>query len=90
MQIEFPGKTRIDAITLDARPSNGDYPRGYKVEVSDDGKRWSKSVAQGKGKTPLLELKFDPVEGKFLRITQTGAHKLFWSIHEATLMGKAL
>lgn len=90
VQIEFPGKTRLNAITLDAGTSTGDYPRGYQVQVSDDGKKWSKPVVKGKAKKPLLELTFDPVEAKFLRITQTGQHSLFWSFHELTLMGKTL
>lgn len=90
VQIEFPGPTKLNAITLDAGGSDGDYPRAYKVEVSEDGKTWSKPVAQGKGKNSLTEIKFPAVEAKFLRVTQTGSHQLYWSIHEMTIMGKAL
>lgn len=36
----------------------------------------------------LLEISFPPVEAKFLRITQTGKDRLFWSIHEMRIMGK--
>ncbi|MDA0767104.1 MAG: discoidin domain-containing protein [Verrucomicrobia bacterium] len=89
VQIEFPGKVRLNAVTLDARGSASDYPRGYKVEVSDDGKKWSKPVAEGNGKGALQEIKFAPVEGKFLRITQTGnGGRFYWSIHELTVLGK--
>jgi hypothetical protein len=60
------------------------------VEVSDDGKSWGKPVAKGKGKSALLEIAFPPVEAKFLRITQTGKDRLYWSIHEMRIMGKKL
>jgi mono/diheme cytochrome c family protein len=88
VQVELPAKTRLGGVVLDAGSSTGDFPRGYTVQVSDDGKSWSKPVAQGQGKTALLEIRFAPVEAKFLRITQTGSHKLYWSIHEMRLMGK--
>ncbi|MDA7930009.1 discoidin domain-containing protein, partial [Akkermansiaceae bacterium] len=90
IQIEFPKNSQISGVTLDARGSDGDYPRNYEVEVSVDGKKWSKPVAQGKGKDPLTKIKFKPTEAKFIRITQTGKHSLFWSIHELSINGKEL
>ena len=90
VEVELPGKTRLSGVTLDARGSNGDYPRGYSVEVSDDGTNWGKPVAQGNGKSPLMEISFPPIEAKFLRVTQTGNDPLYWSIHEMRIMGKKL
>lgn len=90
VQVEFPKNSQISGVTLDARGSDGDYPRNYEVEVSVDGKKWSKPVAQGKGKDPLTKIKFKPTEAKFVRITQTGKHSLFWSIHELSINGKEL
>ena len=88
VQVEFPKLSKITTITLDTRSSDGDYPRGYEVQVSKDGKKWSKPVAKGKGTTPLTQIKIDPTEAKFMRITQTGKHRLFWSIHELSINGK--
>lgn len=88
VQVELPVKTKLSGVVLDAGSSTNDFPRGYTVQVSDDGKSWSKPIAQGQGKTALLEIKFPPVEARFLRITQTGSHRLYWSIHEMRLMGK--
>lgn len=88
VQVGFPQKTLLGGVTLDAGGSKGDYPRGYTVQVSDDGKSWGKPVATGKGQSALLEISFPPVEAKFLRITQTGNDRLFWSIHEMGIMGK--
>lgn len=90
VQVEFPKLSKITTITLDAKSSTGDYPRGYEVQVSKDGKKWSKPVAKGKGNKPLTQIKFDPTEAKFVRITQTGKHSLFWSIHDLAINGKEL
>ncbi|MFC7337861.1 discoidin domain-containing protein [Haloferula chungangensis] len=89
VQIEFPKTTRISGITLDTTQSKGDFPRGYQIQISDNGKTWSDPIAEGAGSADL-EISFVPVEARFLRITQTGNDRLYWSIHEMTLLGKAL
>ncbi|HLX60610.1 MAG TPA: discoidin domain-containing protein, partial [Planctomycetota bacterium] len=87
-QIELPKETEVAGIVLNAASSGGDYPRGYKVEVSMDGKNWgAKPVADGKGNNALTEISFAPVKTKFIKITQTGSVTgLFWSIHELQLL----
>ena len=47
------------------------YPRGYRVEVSLDGKAWGKPVAEGKARGAHTNITFAPVRAKFVRITQT-------------------
>jgi mono/diheme cytochrome c family protein len=47
------------------------YPRGYSVQVSLDGKAWSKPVAEGKGEGSHTTIAFAPARAKFIRITQT-------------------
>ncbi len=49
------------------------YPRGYSVQVSMDGTKWSKPVAIGKGSGPHTTITFAPTSAKFVRITQTDA-----------------
>lgn len=89
-EIELPQETTITGLELDAAKSAGDYPRGYKVEVSADGQSWGKPVAQGKGNGALTEILFTPVKAKFIRITQTGSvNGLFWSIHELEVLKPA-
>jgi mono/diheme cytochrome c family protein len=47
-------------------------PRGYKVDVSMDGTKWSsKPVAVGKANAATTSITFTPVRAKFVRITQT-------------------
>ena len=47
------------------------FPRGYKVEVSLDGKAWGKPVAEGKARGAHTNITFTPARAKFVRITQT-------------------
>lgn len=87
VQVELPGKALLSGVALDAAESKGDYPRGYTVQVSDDGRKW-KEVAKGKGRSPLLGISFPPISGQYLRVTQTGNDRLYWSIHEMRIIGK--
>jgi mono/diheme cytochrome c family protein len=86
-QIELPEVTTISGLLLDAASSIRDYPRGFKVVVSNDGENWSKPIATGRGNARTTEIIFPPVKAKFIRITQTGSAKgLFWSIHELQVL----
>lgn len=90
VQIELPAATNVSGIYLDCATSPNDYPRKYKVELSDDGKTWGKSVASGRGNARTTEITFKPTVTKFIRITQTGEIKTkWWSIHDLQLMQPA-
>ena len=89
VQIQFPRTTQVNGLILDTASSNRDYPRGYTVTVSDNGKDWGQPIAAGQGE-PLLEITFPPVETKYIRVNQTGTNKFFWSIHEMKVIGKEL
>jgi len=57
-----------------AAPAGPTYasPRGYKVEVSMDGLKWTaKPVATGKSAAATTTVTFAPVRTMFVRITQT-------------------
>jgi hypothetical protein len=56
-----------------AAPPVVPYPRGYRVEVSQDGANWGKAVAEGKGSGAHTSITFAPVRAKFVRVTQTDA-----------------
>ncbi|PHS16937.1 MAG: protein containing Coagulation factor 5/8 type [Blastopirellula sp.] len=87
--IEMPEPTRVLSLTLDTRGSNDDYPRGYLVHISMDGKNWGDPVAQGKGSQPVEVIELNSTEpSKHIRITQTGySPNKYWSIHELALKG---
>jgi hypothetical protein len=70
-QAQPPAETPAPVIEQPPAP----YPRGHKVEVSMDGKAWS-TVAEGPGPAtrpagPTTIIRFDPVQAKFVKITQT-------------------
>ena len=48
----------------------GGFPRGYKLEVSQDGASWT-AAAEGAGNGPTTVSTFPPVPAKFVRITLT-------------------
>jgi hypothetical protein len=48
------------------------YPRGYQVQVSNDGSAW-RTVAQGAGTGDNTHIVFEPVQAKFMRLTQTAS-----------------
>ncbi|NQZ58825.1 MAG: discoidin domain-containing protein, partial [Lentisphaeraceae bacterium] len=90
LQIELPQAKELHGLVLNADVSAADYPRGYKVQLSKDGKKWSKPVAQGEGNGSLTSITFQKAaKAKFVRITLTKADKFhFWSIHDLYLIGK--
>ncbi len=86
-QIELPADRKLSGVRLDAGKSANDFPRGYKVELSEDGKAWSKPVAEGKGSGAVTDITWNPAQARFVRITQTGAVQgKFWSISEFELL----
>jgi mono/diheme cytochrome c family protein len=83
MTVEFPQETQVAGIRLDAGHSAGDFPRGYKIEISKDGVQWEKPVAEGKGSGALTEVFFSQAKAKSIRITLTAQSEgSYWSVHE--------
>jgi mono/diheme cytochrome c family protein len=63
------------------------YPRAYTVQVSTDGRKWSKPVAEGRGDGAHTTVTFAPTRAQFVRITQTDniADAPPWSIRNLRL-----
>jgi mono/diheme cytochrome c family protein len=88
--IALPQPVALTEVQFDSAQSFGrgaatpvvGYPRGYSVQVSQDGKTWSKPVATGKGQSRHTTIAFAPTRAKFVRITQTdtAAGAPEWSI----------
>jgi len=58
------------------------FPRAYSVQVSMDGKLWSKPLAEGRGTGSRTTITFPATRARFVRITQTDniAGAPAWSI----------
>jgi hypothetical protein len=93
LEIEWRETSAVAALQLDISGTPLDYPRGYRVESSEDGNRWD-SVAQAQEFHPpildflepndfVLSFEWQPHRARFLRLVQTGessAHP--WSVAE--------
>jgi len=93
--VELPQSAMVTEVQFESNVSGGGrgrggapqapvigFPRGYSVQVSTDGKTWSKPVAEGKGDGVRTTIAFAPVRATFVRITQTDtvADAPAWSI----------
>lgn len=88
MQIELPEVKQIHNITLDAGKSRNDYPKGYILELSADGKNWQE-LKKADGKNALTEINIKPTTAKFIKITMTKKKPgLYWSIHNMDIFAK--
>ena len=86
-QIELNQETAIAGVILDTAKSKDDYPRGYELTVSKDGKQWRPVTRKTDNKGGITEIHFGPTPAKFIRITQLGSAKgNFWSIHELSIL----
>jgi fibronectin type 3 domain-containing protein len=88
-QVDMGGGTppTFTNVVLDAGSSTGDYPRGYQVNVSNDGTNWGSPVASGAGSSAVTSISFSARTARYIRITQTGSNGLWWSIHELNIYG---
>jgi len=75
----------VKGLTLDA--GNGtDYPRGYQVFLSADGRKWGSHVAEGKPKANPVKITLAaPKRARYVRILQTAADRNRWGIGELTI-----
>lgn len=85
-QVELPAEEMIAGLALDCQAASADYPRKYHVELSSDGKDWTK-VSEGEGKGALIEIVFSsPARARFVRITQDSTTSTNdWAIYELVL-----
>lgn len=86
LQVELPEVTNVAGLILDAAGSRNDYPRGCEVRLSTDGKIWSEPIQKSEEKSARTLVEFPEQEAKFIRITQTGANRLFWSVHDLQVL----
>jgi mono/diheme cytochrome c family protein len=88
VQIELPAVTEIAGLSLDTGKSRNDWPRGWKIELSQNGTEWDKPILEGKSETSVTEFTFPKAaKAKFIRVTDTGSVKgLYWSIHELDVL----
>jgi mono/diheme cytochrome c family protein len=78
-QLELPKAGMVTEVQFDSpvlpgredRVPTSTAPRGYRVDVSTDGRTWTGPVAAGRGGGRTTTIAFAPVEARFVRLTQT-------------------
>ncbi len=87
----------INAISIDAKTSAGDYPHAYLVFVSLDGVNWGESIAsgddnsQGSGSylrdNQVINISFPTQLARYIRVVDTGSAGNWWSLYEFNVYG---
>ena len=91
--VDFGEEVTFGNIVIWLHTHPHDYPRGYRVEVSDDGEAWRTIARAQEVHVPItrfiealehpFEITFPEIRARHLRIVQTGSHPVYvWSIHE--------
>jgi hypothetical protein len=92
VEVELPGMAEVSAVYIEnVHTQNNGRAVPFKVEVSEDAKRW-KQVAQADKSQDEWKLTFAPVKGRFVRVTWTGGEgkKTFLHFRKVTVHGKKL
>ncbi|MFY9573526.1 MAG: discoidin domain-containing protein [Blastocatellia bacterium] len=86
--VDLGGSYTVARVVQIHEPDDRDFPGRYRIEVSDDSRRWV-PVWQGEGQRGRSVASFNPVRARFLRITATANHDLqhFWSIYKLKIRG---
>lgn len=79
----------FDKIVLVSSWAPYDFPRGYRVLVSDDGQDWGSPIASGTGTESLTKINFQPQTKRFIKLQQTDSDDYYWwSIFELDVYRK--
>ncbi|MBB3127046.1 beta-glucanase (GH16 family) [Paenibacillus rhizosphaerae] len=87
-QLDLGKSQTFNRIVLDDGLTNGDYPRGYQVYVSEDGSNWGDPVASGQGSqnNGTAILLSGEQTARYVKIVQIGnAGGTWWGIYDIKL-----
>ena len=82
----------FDQITVDAGTMTGNFPRNYRVEISNNATTWTQIVAPTANSAVLLTINVQPQTARHIKISLTAANPTGspWSIQELNVAGQAL
>jgi F5/8 type C domain len=85
-QIDLGALRPFNRIVIDAALNPEDYPRAFRMLVSDDGLYWRSPIFSGQGFRSLTDVYFVTQAARYVRIELTGASlDRWWSIHDIAL-----
>ncbi|RPK27968.1 discoidin domain-containing protein [Paenibacillus xylanexedens] len=80
--IDLGQKSSFDAIEFDPGHAKEDYPRQYRIYVSDDGEHWGTSITGGEGTPGRMSITFPEQQARYVKVVQIGNSDQWWSISE--------
>lgn len=89
--LDMKGIISFNKIILDSGVKINDYPRGYEIYVSKDGKDFGNVIASGVGTegTTIIDLSLQ--NARFIKIVQTGkTESTYWSIFDLCVFNTTL
>lgn len=87
-QVDMGQTQTFNRVLLDAGSTwAGDYPRGYQLQVSNDGSTWT-TVTSGNGSGQAVLIQFPVQVARYVKIIQTGSAGNWWSIAEMNVYGE--
>jgi glucosylceramidase len=84
LQVDLGRRVAFRRVVLDSGGNLGDYARGWRLSVSDDGTRW-RTLAAGAGTGQLTVVDVPRTRARFLRVTATAGAGNWWSIADVRL-----
>ena len=83
-QVDMGSQQTFAAIRLDTTTTPTEFPRSFRVQVSNDNTSWGTvpNVATGTSTNAVTTIPFVPQSARFVRITLTNSDAAFWSIYE--------
>jgi hypothetical protein len=88
VQADLGGSYTVSRVVQVHEPERADFPGRYRIEVSQDGKRWQ-TVFEGEGERNRSGASFTPVRARYVRITAVANRDLQhpWSIYKLKIRG---
>jgi glucosylceramidase len=84
LQIDLGARKVFRRVAIDSGGHEGDYARGWRLEVSNDASTW-RTVATGRSTGPLTNLDLPRTRARHLRVTATAATGNWWSVADVRL-----
>ncbi len=84
--IDLGDKGKVTGVVLDTTLNATEYPRAWEIYVCDDPANPGTAVASGTSEKPITEAHFAAVEGRYVKVVQTGTADFCWSVDELHIL----
>ncbi|WP_411699613.1 discoidin domain-containing protein [Conyzicola sp.] len=90
-RIDLGAARTFTAIELNSGSRSGDFPRGYTVQVSNDGVNWGPQVAAGNGTSHQTRIGTGANTARYIRVQLTSAWSgNWWTVGEVRIYNESV